>query len=140
MKTCIRFLLILMFFTVAGLLKTYAQPVTLKKAEIRPLAGAAKDTPQFSVLLSVSGSAQISVINIEFFSDNAPGKSSVEVKQVTEDNKHYILSSGARFPVGGDDIVFNIQPPGSYSPDMRQARITIASQSGSTSDAVTITW
>jgi hypothetical protein len=134
------FCAMVVFITVA-LMEVYAQGVTLKQAEIRPVAGLPKESvPQFSVLLSVSGVDNIKSIHIVFFSDNSPGKVSVDVTKVTEGDKHFILSLGARFPVNGDDIVFNIQVPRSYNPEMRQAYITIDSQSGVKSNTIMTTW
>ena len=119
----------------------YAQSVTLKKAEVRPLAGMAKGSPiQFTVLLTVSGSDKIKSIRMEFFSDDAAGAVSLDLTQTKDDDKHFIVSGGAKFPVDGDDIVFIVQAPGGYTSGMRQARITITDQSGSKSKTVTTQW
>lgn len=132
--------LVVLAVVATTLMQGYAQSVTLKKAEIRPLAGMAKGSPlQFSVLLTVSGSGNIKSIRIEFFSDDGAG-AALDLSQVTEENKHFILSGGAKFPVEGDDVIFIVQPPGSYNSGMRQARITITDQSGSKSKTVVTQW
>jgi hypothetical protein len=128
-------------FITVGLMGVYGQDITLKQAEMRTLAGSAKESPaQFSVILSVSGVDNMKSVYIEFFSGNSASKVSMELKKVTEGNQHFILSSGARFPVSGDDIVFNIEAPRGHNSEMRQANITIDNQSGGKSNTITAKW